>query len=134
MTVHFGIYTMILFMFFSPVYADSHHPEEFLKTIAGTKNEGQQIYSHFCANCHAVKPIIFLGAPRIGEESDWKIRLKQGINVLFKHTDEGLNAMPPRGGCFECTDNQLMMAIIEMVPKEDQKELLNKLGDHKKNK
>lgn len=97
-------------------YADSHHPQEFLQSISGSKNEGEQIYTHFCVNCHAAKPLIPLGAPRIGEEGDWKIRLKQGMDLLFKHTDEGLNAMPPRGGCFECTDKQLMLAISFMLP------------------
>jgi len=119
-------------MFFAPVYADSHHPQEFLKTISGSKNEGEQIYNHFCANCHAQKPLIPLGAPRIGEEGDWKSRIKQGIEVLFKNTDEGLNGMPPRGGCFECTDEQLILAIVEIVPNKDKKVLLNELKAHKK--
>ncbi|EHL32093.1 c-type cytochrome [Legionella drancourtii] len=97
-------------------HADSHHPQEFLQSISGTKNEGEQVYAHFCVNCHATKPLIPVGAPRIGDEEDWKIRLKQGMDVLFKHTDEGLNAMPPRGGCFECTDKQLILAIKFMLP------------------
>lgn len=103
------------------VNANSHHPQEFLQSISGSKNEGEQIYQHFCVNCHAAKPLIPLGAPRIGEESDWKLRLKQGMDVLFKHTNEGLNAMPPRGGCFECTDKQLILSILFMLPKQAHK-------------
>ena len=99
-----------------PVFAASHHPQEFLKKIAGSKDEGQQIVQHYCSNCHAVKPLISLGAPRIGESSDWDPRIKQGIDLLFKHTDEGLNAMPARGGCFECSDEQLKLAILAMLP------------------
>lgn len=121
-------------MFIVPVYAETHHPQQFLKTIIGTKDEGEQIYTHFCSNCHAQKPIIPLGAPRIGEEGDWKVRLKQGIDVLFKHTDEGFNGMPPRGGCFECTDEQLILALVEIVPKKNQKALLNDLRAYKKHK
>ena len=101
--------------------ADSHHPQEFLQSISGSKNEGEQIYQHFCVNCHAAKPLIPLGAPRKGEESDWKLRLKQSMDVLFKHTNEGLNAMPPRGGCFECTDKQLILSILFMLPKQAHK-------------
>ena len=134
MTNRFKVYKLILFIFMTPIYADSHHPQEFLKTIRGAKDEGKQIYNHFCVNCHAQNPIIPLGAPRIGEESDWILRVKQGINVLFQHTDEGLNAMPPRGGCFECTDEQLMLAILEIVPKKDIKVLQNARSAHKKNK
>ncbi|BCA95934.1 cytochrome c [Legionella antarctica] len=134
MTDRFSIYKLILFMCVAPLYANSHHPQEFLKTIEGTRNEGEQIYSHFCSNCHAPKPLIPLGAPRIGYTGDWKLRVKQGIDILFRHTDEGLNAMPARGGCFECTDEQLIRAIVEIVPKEDKKDLLNELKDHKKYK
>lgn len=131
---YLGVYLLILFVFSAPAYSESHHPQEFLKSISGTKDEGEQIYNHYCVNCHAQKPLISLGAPRIGEQKDWKLRLKQGFDVLFSHTDEGLNAMPPRGGCFECTDRQIALAIVNMVPKEAQKGLLNELGDHKKYK
>lgn len=97
-------------------FANSHHPQEFLNSIAGSKNEGQQIVQHYCAVCHARKPLIQLGAPRIGVESDWTTRLKQGMQKIFINTSEGFNAMPARGGCFECSDDQLMLAIIYMLP------------------
>lgn len=131
---YLGVYLLILFVFAAPTYSDSHHPQEFLKSISGAKDEGEQIYNHYCVNCHAQKPLISLGAPRIGEQKDWKLRLKQGFDVLFLHTDEGFNAMPPRGGCFECSDRQIALAMINMVPKEAQKGLLNELDDHKKYK
>lgn len=105
------------------VCANSHHPQEFLKKIAGSKDEGHQIVQHYCTNCHAPKPLIPLGAPRIGHSDDWTPRVKQGMSVLFKNTDEGLNAMPARGGCFECTDKQLILAIIAMLPEQQQKAL-----------
>ncbi|MFI4918127.1 MAG: c-type cytochrome [Legionellales bacterium] len=119
-------------MFFLPIYADSHHPQEFLTAISGSQDEGEQIYSHFCATCHAQEPLVALGAPRRDDEIAWGLRLKQGIAALFQHADEGLNAMPPRGGCFECTDKQLMLAIVAMVPKQAKKDLLNQLRGHKK--
>ena len=97
-------------------YANSHHPQEFLNSVAGSKREGQQIVQHYCAVCHAEKPLIPLGAPRIGIEADWTTRLKQGMPKIFTHTSEGLNAMPARGGCFECSDEQLMLAIVAMLP------------------
>ena len=98
-------------------FASSHHPQAFLNKISGSKNEGQQIVKHYCAMCHDSKPMIPLGAPSIGNPTAWDPRIKQGIDILFKHTDEGFNAMPARGGCFECTDQQLLLAINAMLPK-----------------
>ncbi len=112
-------------------YAASHHPQDFLRSIKGTKDEGEQIVQHFCANCHAVKPLIQIGAPRIGQREDWELRVKAGAMQLLRHTAEGINAMPPRGGCFECSDEQLILAIMAMLPDELGKSFKNNLKDHK---
>lgn len=98
------------------VSAASHHPQDFLKSIAGSKTEGKQLVEHYCAMCHAEKPMIQIGAPRIQNEADWTQRVTQGLDALFQHTEEGLGAMPARGGCFECTDEQLWLAIFELLP------------------
>lgn len=113
--------------------AATHHPQEFLAAIKGKPDEGEQIVKHFCANCHAVKPLIPLGAPRIGQEEDWTARFEQGLKVLLKHTEEGLNAMPARGGCFECSDEQLILAILALLPQKLHKASLIELKDYKKN-
>ncbi|KTD82899.1 c-type cytochrome [Legionella waltersii] len=127
-----------LYLFSSLAYAEIHRPQDFLKSIQGTKNEGEQIYQHFCINCHDRQPLIPLGAPRLAVDQDWKQRVQQGLNLLFKHTDEGYNAMPPRGGCFECTDQQLILTIFYMLPEQYRKPLIKeeksiKSTDSKKN-
>ena len=96
----------------------SHHPQDFLKKIAGSKTEGRDIVEHYCALCHAEKPMVQLGAPTLKDKKAWASRIKQGMDTLFQHTNEGFNAMPPRGGCFECTDQQLLMAIMAMLHEE----------------
>ena len=103
--------------------ANTHHPEQFLKDIRGKKDEGEQIVAHFCSNCHAQKPLIPLGAPREGIDEDWKPRVAKGLKSLLKNTSEGINAMPPRGGCFECEDEQLMLAIKAMLSPKMLKQL-----------
>lgn len=119
--VPFIAYLLMVFLLGSSVFAASHHPQEFLKQIHGSVNEAKEIYTHFCVNCHAKKPLIPLGAPKIADVTDWKWRMKQGLTMLLKNTDEGMNAMPPRGGCFECTDEQLLLAIQFMLPKTQEK-------------
>lgn len=104
--------------FTAPAFA--HKPAEFLQKIQGTKNEGAEIVGHFCAMCHAEQPQISIGAPRMGHFKDWESRLSHGIKPVFKHAMEGLRAMPPRGGCFECSDEQLMLAIESIIGKDGQ--------------
>lgn len=121
----FSAYFLFLLIISGEGYAASHHPEEFLESIRGTKNEGKEIYNHFCVNCHDINPKIPLGAPRVGVKKDWVKRLDQGVGQLFQHTSEGVNAMPPRGGCFECSDEQLRLVLCYMVDNES-------FCDHKK--
>lgn len=101
----------------SSLEASGHNPQQILESIRGSKNEGEQIVTHFCASCHAAKPLIELGAPKINQLADWQTRVKSGLDTLFKHTEEGFGAMPARGGCFECSDLQLKLAIAAMLPK-----------------
>lgn len=96
-------------------WAASHHPMDFLANVAGTPREGEVIVEHFCATCHAEKPVIALGAPRMGASNEWANRLTAGCDVLLKHVMDGYGAMPARGGCFECSDEQLKMAVSAML-------------------
>lgn len=102
-----------------PGLCATHHPQDFLDSVSGSNQEAEQIVKHFCATCHAPHPMIPLGAPRIGVPSDWQPRLKQGMDILLKHTNEGFGLMPARGGCFECSDQQLRMAIQYMLSHEE---------------
>lgn len=113
----FQLNMMVIFFGLTTIsWSASHHPQDFLKSIAGSKNEGSLIVEHYCAMCHAQKPMIQLGAPAIGDTVAWEPRIKIGIDRLLKNTNEGLNAMPARGGCFECSDEQLYIAILAMLP------------------
>lgn len=127
-------YFLVIFVFSSafPLYAASHHPQDFLKSIEGNRQEGQEIYKHFCSNCHSKRPLINIGAPRYRVKKDWTSRITQGLDSLFQHSEEGFNAMPARGGCFECTDYQLILAIVNMLPKTTQNDALNELLVYKK--
>ncbi len=105
-------------------FSATHRPQDFLNQVHGAPDEGPQIVTHFCASCHAEKPLISIGAPRIANSQDWSPRLKQGLDSLLSHVNNGFNAMPPRGGCFECTDEQMLLAIKSMLNKKDQEDLL----------
>jgi len=97
------------------VWGASHHPQEFLNHVKNDVNASQKIYNQFCANCHNPKPLIPLGAPEIGNTSIWQKRAKSGFANLLHSTINGKGLMPARGGCFECTDEQLEMIIKYMI-------------------
>ncbi len=96
-----------------------HHPKAFVKSLQQAKNPGKRIYQAFCAICHAIKPIIPANAPKFRHLKDWQPRLKQQQGDLFKHVDQGLGVMPARGGCFECSDKDLLAAIKFMLPQNN---------------
>ncbi len=68
-------------------------------------------YSKTCAVCHAVGAA---GAPKTGDVAQWAPRLEKGMDVLVSSADKGLNAMPPKGMCFDCSADEFK-ALIEYM-------------------
>ena len=81
-----------------------------------TKPEsGQAIYEQYCSVCHRDG---LANAPKFRIDADWKPRLeKKNISALVASAIKGLNAMPPKGTCQDCSDADLEAAIRYMVPK-----------------
>jgi cytochrome c5 len=113
----------VLLILTGACFASSHHPQKFLETIRSKSDAAEQIYKHFCVNCHQPKPLLPLGAPTIGDKKAWEKRLTHGLAPLLKRTQEGVGLMPARGGCFECSDEQLEMVVNYMIkPQKNQKD------------
>jgi cytochrome c5 len=57
-----------------------------------------------------------LGAPKIGDTPAWKARADKegGVDAILKTAIAGINAMPPKGTCADCTDDELRAAIVKM--------------------
>ncbi|HAU1151654.1 TPA: cytochrome c5 family protein [Legionella pneumophila] len=87
-------------------------------TIVDSKNKkepGQEIYDKYCSVCHRDG---LAGAPKFQSEADWKPRLaSKKIDDLLASAIKGLNAMPAKGTCIECSDAELKAAIQYMLPK-----------------
>ncbi len=74
---------------------------------------GEEVYNNFCASCH--NPGLS-GAPRLGDVEAWAPRIAKGDALLLETTIAGVPpAMPPRGMCFDCSDEDLSAAIQYMV-------------------
>lgn len=73
---------------------------------------GEEIYSSKCTACHATG---VLGAPKFGT-NEMQLRLdEKGMETLLTHAINGFNAMPPRGTCNDCSDEELQSAIEYML-------------------
>lgn len=71
-----------------------------------------QIYNTYCIACH-VNGVA--GAPRIGHAEEWQPRIDKGIDTLLANAIKGFNAMPPRGICSNCSDEELRRTILYMI-------------------
>ncbi|HHJ3200923.1 TPA: cytochrome c5 family protein [Vibrio parahaemolyticus] len=74
--------------------------------------DGAKVYGTFCIACHASG---VNGAPKSGNADDWAPRIAQGKDVLVKHALEGFNAMPAKGTCMDCSDDEVIAAINHMI-------------------
>lgn len=72
----------------------------------------KDIYQSTCKNCHETGVI---GAPMLSDKTSWESRIAQGETVLIQHAIKGFNAMPPRGGHADLTDNDIKKTIHYMI-------------------
>lgn len=56
-----------------------------------------------------------MGAPKSGSADDWAPRISKGIETLYTHALTGFNAMPAKGMCAACTDDEIKAAVDYMV-------------------
>jgi len=73
----------------------------------------EQKYMASCFACHSTGAA---GAPKVGDGMavEWGPRLEKGLDAMVANTVNGLNTMPAKGLCFDCTDDDLR-AIVEYM-------------------
>ena len=69
-------------------------------------------YDKSCKVCHATGAA---GAPKTGDAAAWAPRMSKGMDTLVKAVNTGLNAMPPKGMCFDCSDEDYQAMITYMA-------------------
>ncbi|MDB1122547.1 c-type cytochrome [Vibrio algarum] len=70
--------------------------------------DGPTVYNTYCTACHATGAA---GAPIKGNAEQWAPRIAQGMDVLTNHALQGFNAMPAKGSCMDCSDDEVIAAI-----------------------
>lgn len=81
-------------------------------TAAVSDDPGEATYNRVCQACHATGAA---GAPLLGNKEAWQPRIDQGLDVMLQTAINGKGAMPPRGTCTNCSDEDLKAAIEYMV-------------------
>ncbi len=73
---------------------------------------GEKISQANCAMCHASG---LMGAPKIGDASQWGPRIAQGKETLITHAIKGIRQMPAKGGNAALTDEEVAAAVVYMA-------------------
>lgn len=80
--------------------------------VAQSDNDGfnpESTYESSCAVCHAAG---VSGAPRPTDVDLWNTRLEEdGLDTLVENAINGVNAMPPRGMCSGCSDDEMRQLV-----------------------
>ncbi|RUR12020.1 cytochrome c5 family protein [Legionella sp. km772] len=97
-----------------------HVQDETVKTQKQSTEKqkvGKKIYERFCVVCHRDG---LVGAPKFHDEQAWESRLAgKKLEELVASAIKGLNAMPAKGTCYECNEEDIKSAVEYMLPNHD---------------
>lgn len=72
----------------------------------------ERAYMQSCWACHNSGAA---GAPKVGDAAAWGARMEKGIDAVVTNAVNGLNAMPAKGMCFTCTNDDIKALVQYMV-------------------
>ena len=90
-----------------PVAAATTAPEP-----AATEFDVEATYQLSCFACHGTGAA---GAPVLGDQDAWTERMAKGIDSVMTNVIDGINAMPARGLCTTCSDDDLRALVDYMA-------------------
>ena len=90
-------------------------PEEVVAESAAASRDGQTVYKTACFACHDAG---VAGAPKLGDAAAWAPRIVKGNDALYSSLQNGLNAMPPKGTCMNCSDDELRAVLDYMIEQD----------------
>lgn len=96
------------------VQGDSKCASAATASAGGSAKSGEEIFNSTCTGCHSTGAA---GAPKLGDKAAWAPRIAQGISKVYEHALGGLNAMPPKGMCSSCSDDEIKATVDFMVGK-----------------
>lgn len=94
------------------VYLDGQQPAP--AAAGGEALSPEGLYNKYCSLCHKVG---VSGAPILGNKDAWAPRVAAGMSQLVDHALHGFKAMPPKGTCMSCSDDEIKAVVEYMVSK-----------------
>lgn len=86
-------------------YAEVHYP----RPSGEAADRAQSTYRNRCASCHERG---LAGALGLNDGAAWQTRLNQiGRQTLYQHALKGFRAMPARGTCMQCPDDEIKTTV-----------------------
>lgn len=76
------------------------------------KRSGEELFNAACIACHGSG---VMGAPKAHDKAAWSARLGGNLKALVASALKGKNAMPPKGGVADATEEELGKAIEFMM-------------------
>jgi len=83
-----------------------------LTVAASGPKSGEEIYNSFCLACHASGAA---GAPKFRDAESWASRLSAGLESMYTNSINGKGAMPPKGLCMDCSDDEIKATVDYMI-------------------
>jgi cytochrome c len=75
-------------------------------------SKAQKLYEAKCSACHANAAI---GAPVVGDKDAWAKVTSKGAEEIYKNAITGFNAMPPKGGDMDLSDDTVKEIVDYMI-------------------
>ena len=70
------------------------------------------VYQMNCFACHGTGAA---GAPMLGDSEAWDARMEKGMEAVMANAINGIGAMPARGICMSCSDDDLQQVVEYML-------------------
>ncbi len=96
----------------APNFADSSNDQPIQLAALSDGFDAEAKYMLSCFACHSTGAA---GAPVVGNAEEWGPRLEKGMDAVVANAINGVNTMPPKGLCFDCTDDDLKALVEYMV-------------------
>lgn len=79
---------------------------------AASEFDAAGAYQMSCNACHGTGAA---GAPMLGDAEAWEARMEKGMEALMSNVINGVGAMPARGICMTCSDDDLQAIVNYML-------------------